>query len=104
MELMDHFDRVLPGRVHRLHYEHLVAEPEAEIRRLLAYLELPFEASCLEFYKSGRAVSTISSEQVRSPLYSSALEHWRHYESWVGPLRTVIGPIADAYPEMPKIT
>jgi len=99
--LMAHFDRVLPGRVHRVFYEQLVANPEAEIRRLLDYLELPFEQGCLEFYKNDRAVSTISSEQVRSPLYKEALEHWRHYESWLGPLKSALGPVLDAYPDVP---
>jgi len=101
--LMAHFDRVLPGRVHRVFYEQLVAEPEVEVRRLLAYLELPFEETCLEFYKNERAVSTISSEQVRTPIYTEALEHWRHYEPWLGPLKAVLGPIAEAYPDIPAL-
>ena len=104
VDLMAHFDRVLPGRVHRVFYEQLVAEPEAEVRRLLAYLELPFEETCLEFYKNERAVSTISSVQVRTPIYTEALEHWRHYEPWLGPLKAVLGPIAEAYPDIPSQT
>jgi len=101
--LLAHFDRVLPGRVHRVLYEDLVADPETEIRRLLGYLELPFEESCLEFHKNARAVSTISSEQVRSPIYTGALDHWRHYEPWLGPLKTALGPLADAYPDIPPL-
>jgi tetratricopeptide (TPR) repeat protein len=101
VELMDHFDRVLPGRVYRVFYEELVADPETEIRRLLGYLELPFERSCLEFHRNARAVSTISSEQVRQPMYTGAREHWRHYEPWLGPLTTALGPIAEAYPDVP---
>jgi hypothetical protein len=100
---MAHFDRVLPGRVHRVIYEELVADPEAEIRRLLNHLELPFEQSCLEFHRNTRAVSTISSEQVRSPIYTGALEHWRHYEPWLGPLKTTLGPLVDAYPDIPAL-
>jgi hypothetical protein len=99
--LMAHFDCVLPGRVHRLFYEQLVADPETEIRRLLEYLELPFEEECLAFYNNRRAVSTVSSEQVRSPIYTEALEHWRHYEPWLGPLKTALGPVLDAYPAVP---
>ncbi|MFL5239856.1 MAG: sulfotransferase [Rhizomicrobium sp.] len=93
--LMAHFESVLPGRVHRVDYEHLVADPETEIRRLLDYLELPFEESCLAFHENARAVSTVSSEQVRSPLYKEALDHWRHYEPWLGPLKSALGPLAD---------
>ena len=101
--LLAHFDRVLPSRVHRVFYEQLVAHPETEIRHLLAYLELPFENSCLEFYKNGRAVSTVSSEQVRTPIYTQALEHWRHYEPSLAPLKTALGPIVDAYPDIPAL-
>ena len=89
---MAHFDSVLPGRVYRLCYEQLVADPEGEIRRLLAYLELPFEEACVEFHANKRAVSTISSEQVRSPMYTEAVNHWRHYEPWLGPLKAALGP------------
>jgi tetratricopeptide (TPR) repeat protein len=101
VELMAHFDRVLPGRVHRVFYENLVAEPEAEIRRLLAHLNLPFETACLEFHKTERVVATVSSEQVRTPLYRDALEQWRHYEPWLGPLKDALGPVLDAYPAVP---
>jgi hypothetical protein len=102
VELTDHFDRVLPGRVHRVFYEQLVGDPEGEIRRLLDYLELPFEQSCLEFHRNARAVSTVSSEQVRRPMYTEAREHWRHYEPWLGPLKAALGPIAEAYPDVPQ--
>ncbi len=101
VELMAHFDRVLPGKVHRVFYENLVAEPEAEIRALLDYLDLPFETACLEFHKTERVVATVSSEQVRSPLYRDALEQWRHYEPWLGPLKEALGPVLDAYPSVP---
>jgi tetratricopeptide (TPR) repeat protein len=98
VELMDHFDRVLPGRVHRLYYEDLVAEPESAIRRLFDYLELPFEESCLHFHKTERAITTVSAEQVRQPLYRGAVDHWRNYEPWLGPLKTALGPALEAYP------
>ncbi|HSC18535.1 MAG TPA: sulfotransferase [Rhizomicrobium sp.] len=97
-ELMAHFDGVLPGRVHRVFYEQLVSNPEGEIRHLLQYLELPFENACLEFYKNERTVSTISSEQVRSPLYKDALDSWRPYERWMGPLKSALGGTAESYP------
>jgi hypothetical protein len=79
----------------------MVANPEAEVRRLLAYLELPFEDSCLRFYENERAVRTASSEQVRQPIFTEGVEHWRNYEEWLGPLKTVLGPVLDAYPGVP---
>jgi tetratricopeptide (TPR) repeat protein len=102
VELMAHFDRVLPGRVHRIFYEKLVAQPEKEIRAMLDYLELPFEEACLEFYRNDRAVNSASSEQVRSPIYDDAVERWRNYEPWLGPLKSALGPVLDAYPDAPR--
>ena len=101
VELMAHFDRVLPGKVHRLFYEDLVANPEAEVRRLLDHLSLPFEPACLEFYKTDRVVTTASSEQVRKPIYRLAVDQWRHYEQWLEPLKAALGPVLDAYPDVP---
>jgi len=91
VELMAHFDAVLPGCVHRLIYEDLVLEPEREVRRLLQFCELPFESACLKFHENPRPVRTVSSEQVRRPLYRDALDRWRHYEPWLGPLRSSLG-------------
>jgi hypothetical protein len=101
VELMAHFDRALPGKVHRVFYEDLVEHPEREIRRLLDYLELPFEAGCLEFYNTDRVLTTASSEQVRKPIYRDALEQWRAYEPWLGPLKSALGPVLDKYPAVP---
>ena len=97
--LMAHFDRALPGKVHRIFYERLVAQPESEVRRLLDYLGLPFEQACLHYYNTDRVITTASSEQVRNPIYGSALEHWRHYEPWLGSLKAALGPVLDAYPD-----
>ncbi len=91
VELMQHVDAVLPGRVHRVHYEQLVADPEAEVRRLLDYCRLPFEAGCLRFYDNPRMVQTVSSEQVRRPIYADAVDQWRHYEPWLDPLKDALG-------------
>ena len=99
--VMAHYDTVLPGKVHRVSYEDLVEEPEAEIRKLLAYLELPFEEQCLRFYENERAVRTPSSEQVRQPIFQEALEHWRNYEPWLGPLKEALGPVLSEYPAVP---
>ncbi len=99
VELMAHFDAVLPGRVHRVIYESLVDNTEYEIRRLLEYCGLEFEQACLDFHRNERAVSTASSEQVRSPIFRGAIDHWRHYEPWLEPLKTAVGTLADNYPE-----
>ena len=104
VEMMAHYDRALPGRVHRIFYESLVADPEREIRRLFDYLGLPFEESCLRFHENRRAVNSASSEQVRMPIYDEALDHWRHYEPWLGPLKTALGPVLDLYPAVPEFS
>ena len=99
---MAHYDRVLPGRVHRIFYEDLVADPEREIRRLFDYLGLPFEESSLRFHENRRAVNSASSEQVRMPIYEDAMDHWRNYEPWLGPLKTALGSVLDLYPAVPE--
>jgi tetratricopeptide (TPR) repeat protein len=101
VELMAHVDAVLPGRVHRVIYERLVADPEAETRALLAYCGLPFEDSCLRFHENARPVRTASSEQVRRPIFTDATDHWRHFEPWLEPLIGGLGPVLDAYPDAP---
>lgn len=93
VRLMDHFDRVLPGRVHRVIYETLVEDTEAEIRRLLDYCGLEFEQACVDFHRNRRAVSTASSEQVRSPIFRNSLQHWQNYEAWLGPLKAEVEPL-----------
>ena len=100
--LMAHFDRAMPGKVHRVLYEDLVADPEKELRRLFDYLELPFEEACLAFHQNKRAVATVSSEQVRQPIHRDAVEQWRHYEPWLEPLKTALGDVLDAYPRVPN--
>jgi len=96
--LMEHFDAVLPRRVHRVYYEHMIADPEGELRRLLVYCALPYEAQCLRFYENPRIVNTISSEQVRQPLYSESVDHWRNYEPWLGPLKEELRDLVERYP------
>jgi predicted Zn-dependent protease len=102
VELMAHFDAVLPGRVHRVIYEEMVADPEAQVRALLNHCGLPFEDGCLKFYENDRAVRTASSEQVRQPIYADAAEHWRHFEPWLGPLKASLGPVLETYPRAPQ--
>lgn len=93
-DLMAHFDALLPGRVHRVHYEELVRDLEGEVRRLLDYCGLPFEEQCLRFHETRRVVQTVSSEQVRRPIYQEGLEQWRNFEPWLAPLRTALGDLA----------
>lgn len=97
VELMDHVDRVLPGRVHRLIYEDLVAAPEAGIRRLLAFLDLPFDPATLRFHENRRPVRTASSEQVRRPINREGLNRWRDYEAWLEPLKDALGPALEGW-------
>ncbi len=103
VELMAHFDAVLPGRVHRVIYERMIADPEAEIRALLAHCGLPFEEACLSPHENDRAVRTASSEQVRRPIFKDAVEHWQKFESHLDPLKQALGPVLDAYPNAPVI-
>jgi hypothetical protein len=102
VELMAHFDTVLPGRIHRVIYEDLVANPEREVRRLLAYLNLPFERTCLQFHAEERVVTTLSSEQVRKPMYADSIGYWRNYEPWLSPLKDALGDVLAAYPGVPS--
>jgi tetratricopeptide (TPR) repeat protein len=88
---MRHLDTVQPGAVHRVIYEQLVDDVEREVRRLLDYLDLPFDEACLNFHASERSVRTISAAQVRRPINREGLDQWRHYEQWLGPLKESLG-------------
>lgn len=101
VRLMAHFDGVLPGRVHRVIYEQMVGDTEGEVRRLLGYCGLPFDAACLRFHENDRPVRTASSEQVRQPIYKDGVDQWRHFEPWLGPLVEALGPVLSDYPAVP---
>ena len=101
VELMAHFDAVLPGRVCRVHYERLVEDTEAEVRRILDYCGLSFEPACLRFFDNRRPVRTASSEQVRQPIYRDGLDHWQGFADWLQPLQAALGPVLQAYPAAP---
>jgi len=101
VRLMAHMDVVLPGRVHRVIYERMVDDTEAEIRALLDYCGLKFEPACLEFYKTERAVRTPSAQQVRQPIYRDSADEWRRYEAHLNPLKEALGPVLEAYPDAP---
>jgi tetratricopeptide (TPR) repeat protein len=91
LELMRHWDKVLPGRVLRIRYEDVVDDLEGNVRRLLEFCALPFEAQCIEFHMTERSVRTASSEQVRQPLNRDGLGQWKNFEPWLGPLKTALG-------------
>ncbi|TNE61054.1 MAG: sulfotransferase family protein [Alphaproteobacteria bacterium] len=97
-ELMDHWDTVLPGFVLRVRYEDLLDDLEGQVARMLDFCGLPFEAACLSFHETERAVRTASSEQVRQPIYSHSREHWRNFEPWLDSLKLALGPLLDRYP------
>jgi tetratricopeptide (TPR) repeat protein len=94
--LMEHWSRVLPGRIVDVVYERLVADPESEVRRLLAACGLPWNDACLRFHENRRAVSTASNSQVRQPLFTRGIQRWRRYEKHLGPLLEALGPYAPA--------
>jgi tetratricopeptide (TPR) repeat protein len=86
-KLMAHWHRILPGRILDVAYENLVRSQEVATRRILNYLELPFETACLDFHLNPNSTSTASSVQVRQPLYDSSVEQWRHYSAQLAPVR-----------------
>lgn len=96
VELMDHWDSVLPGRVLCVRNEDVIADLEGSVRRILDFCQLPFEPACVEFYKTERRVHTASSEQVRRPINRDGVGQWRPYEQWLGPLQHALGPLAES--------
>jgi tetratricopeptide (TPR) repeat protein len=91
LDLMRHWDAVLPGRVLHVQHEDVVDDLESNVRRILDFCGLPFEPGCLEFHKTERSVRTASSEQVRQPIFREGLEQWKNYEAWLGPVRDGLG-------------
>jgi predicted Zn-dependent protease len=100
VELMAHYDAVLPGRIHRVYYERVVADLSREVHRLLEYCGLPFEDQCLRFYETRRGVQTASSEQVRQPIFVEGVDQWRNFEPWLGPMKEALGDLVERYPEV----
>jgi tetratricopeptide (TPR) repeat protein len=98
---MAHFDRVLPGRIHRLYYEAMVDDTENQVRMLLNHCGLAFEESCLRFYENNRPIRTASSEQVRQPIFRHGVDQWKKFEPWLGPLKEELGNVLDCYPDVP---
>jgi tetratricopeptide (TPR) repeat protein len=97
LSLMDHWDAVLPGKVLHVQYEQLVRDPETTIRRLLEHCRLAFEPACLRFYETQRPVRTPSAEQVRQPLYDSAVGYWRNFAHELEPLQRALGDVLERF-------
>ncbi len=91
LELMEHWDTALPGRVLPVHHEDVVDDLERSVRLILDFCELPFEPACVEFHRTERSIRTASSEQVRQPIFREGLDQWRNFEPWLGPLREALG-------------
>jgi tetratricopeptide (TPR) repeat protein len=94
VDLMAHWDHVLPGNVLRVEHEAVVDDLDANVRRILDFCGLPFEMQCVEFHKTERSIRTASSEQVRQPIFREGVDQWRNYEPWLGPLKAVLGDAA----------
>ena len=101
VRLMATLDRVMPRPPHRVIYEAMVDDTEAQVRRLLAACGLDFEPACLSFYNTDRAVRTASSEQVRQPIFRDGIEAWASFDPWLGPLRAALGDVVASYPDAP---
>jgi tetratricopeptide (TPR) repeat protein len=97
LELMRHWDRVLPGRILRVQHEDLVDDLSGNVHKILEHCGLEFEPACLEFHKNRRSVRTASSEQVRQPINRDGLDHWKHFEAWLEPLKSALGDALDNY-------
>jgi predicted Zn-dependent protease len=93
VELMAHWDAVLPGRILRIQHEDVVDDLEGNVRRILEFCGLEFEPSCIEYYNTERTVHSASSEQVRRPISREGVDQWRHYEPWLGPLKEALGQV-----------
>ncbi|MGI4730117.1 MAG: sulfotransferase family protein, partial [Janthinobacterium lividum] len=97
LDVMDHWDRALPGRVLRVQHEDVIADLEGSVRRILDHCDLAFEPGCVDFHKSRRSVRTPSSEQVRRPIFRDGLDQWKKYAAWLAPLQDALGDAVERY-------
>jgi hypothetical protein len=93
VDLMRHWDTVLPRKILRVSYEDVVDDLSGNVRRILDFCGLEFEPRCVEFYKTERSVRTASSDQVRQPIFREGLDQWKHFEPWLGPLKDALGDV-----------
>jgi len=91
VDVMQHWERVFPGRILRVQHEDVIEDLEGQVRRMLDYCDLPFEQACVDFHETERAVRTPSAEQVRQPIYKSGMEQWQHYAEHLQPLEMALG-------------
>jgi tetratricopeptide (TPR) repeat protein len=89
-KLIARFAADLGERFYQVHYESVVADPKTEIQNLLQYCELPWQDQCLNFQDNAAPVATASSVQVRQKIYNTAIQRWRHYEPWLGDVKTLL--------------
>ena len=104
VQLLRHWDDALPDKVLRIQYEDVVADLEGNVRRILDFCGLPFEPACLAFHKTERSVRTASSEQVRRPIFKEGIDQWRHFEPWLGSLRSALGDLVPATEECAEVS
>jgi len=98
VNLMKHWDDVLPGEILRVHYEQVVEDLEGQVRRILDFCGLPFESACVSFHENKRSVRTASSEQVRQPIYRDGLEQWHNYSDHLSGLEGQLAEVINSYP------
>ncbi len=97
LDLMDHWNRVLPGRILTVRHEDVVEDLAGSVRRILDHCGLPFERACVDFHETRRSVRTPSSEQVRQPIFRDGLDQWRNFAPWLNPLKAALGDAPDRY-------
>ena len=90
IKLMNHWDKVLPGKVLRVNNEDVVDDLEGQVKRMLEFIEIPFEEECISFYETDRLIRTPSSEQVRRPVNKDGMERWKPYARYLKPLLNVL--------------
>lgn len=100
LEMMSHWNEVLPGQIHLMQHEDIVSDSDTQIRKLLDDCGLKFEEQCLKFYETDRVVFTASSEQVREPINSKGVGKWKNYESQLEPLIDLLDDALKKYREI----
>ncbi len=90
LDLMNHWQKTIPGFIYNVRYEALVSEQEEQTRKLLAYCKLPWDKNCLSFHKTKRVIATASTIDVRRPIYSDSIQLWKKYETHLEPLRRIL--------------
>ncbi|MBE19739.1 MAG: hypothetical protein CMD69_02330 [Gammaproteobacteria bacterium] len=91
VNLMNHWDKVLPNKILRVNNEDIIEDLEGQVKRMLEFLELPYEEECISFYETDRSVRTASSEQVRRPINKEGMERWKPYSKHLKPLLNSLG-------------